>query len=63
MLLSHQNWTLRDHQSKVRNDYGDVTRQKKPGDSTQNKWVSFFLLKLIDCCCEPEASHIWRSVS
>ena len=28
MLLSHQNWTLRDHQPKVRNDYGDATRQK-----------------------------------
>ena len=27
--LFHRNWNLRDHQPKVRNDYGDVTRQKR----------------------------------
>ena len=41
MRFSHKTWTLSDHQPKVRNDYEDLSR-KKPGISTQSKWVSFF---------------------
>ena len=39
--LSHQNLTLRDHQTKVKNDNEDVSRQKIPGNNTQSKCASF----------------------
>ena len=44
MRFSHKTWTFSDHQPKVRNDYEDLSR-KKPGISTQSKWVSFFFSK------------------
>ena len=44
MQFSHKIWTLSDHQPKVRNEYEDKSRKKKPGISTQSKWVSFFSL-------------------
>ena len=29
MRFLHKNWTLKDHQPKVRNDYEDLSRKKK----------------------------------
>ena len=42
MRISHQNWTLRDHQPKTRNDYEDVPRKTIPGISTQQMRFFFF---------------------
>ena len=44
MRFSHQNWTLRDHQPKARNDYEDVPRKPILGISTQQMRFFFFLI-------------------
>ena len=44
MHLSHQNWTLRDHQRKMRNDYEDVSRPKSTRYLQTQQMVVIFVL-------------------
>ena len=62
MHASHQYWTLRDHQRKVRNDYEDVSRLKitRYKHTQQVGSIFFSRKKTVDCCCESEASRIRR---
>ena len=43
MRFLHQNWTLRDHPPKTRNDYEDVSREIIPGTSTHQMRFFFSL--------------------